>query len=62
MKTSKKTPMASIFRKVGNQPPLPPPVQEGKVNGHAEEILSVLPLRKLIAWLRRAMYRPAALP
>ncbi len=43
MKTSKKHPNAAIFREVGDQPPLPPPVQEGNLNYHAEQNLTALP-------------------
>ncbi len=43
IETAKKHSNTAIYRKVGDQPPLSPPVQEGNLNCQAEENLTALP-------------------
>ena len=44
IETAKKHSNTAIYRKVGDQPPLSPPVQEGNLNCQAEENLTALPI------------------
>ena len=56
MKTLKTYLKAPIFREMGDLPPLPPPVQEGNLNCHAEENLTALRWGEGTHFLRFSLY------